>query len=541
LKQFGFTQEEIRQVVERTAQATALSGSTAQEATGSIRQFAQALSANFRGAGQEINSLLEQNLRLAQAISQAVGAKSVGQLKEFARQGKISTEVVARALINDIKVAEEFSRVQVTVGQSTVVLRNSLIDLAGAFEDLLSAASGLVRLITGFATRIRELAGVLRDIDAVSTGLKLKFGLLSQAQLDAREQARLFLRQLRAAEPFFKKFTDTFTDIDSYEELRAALERLILTFPKAARIFAQSLGVTRGELLALAAQGKITARDLVLAFNVVGDEVPKKLDDTADSAKSAVNGFDDLKQRVLEQITIQKALIRGGNAESALQKELIKLRKQNKEITTEQVESLRLLFNELERLRNFEATTTVLQGFQDALRDAVITTEELGQAFAGIALGGVDRLASAIADLAASGFRDLESFREAVSRVFIDIGREIIILIIKFAVLQAVQAGLSAGAAPINPRTGGPLRRGQAAFIGEQGTELFVPTQSGNVVPNNQLAGGGIQGGESKVTVVNALDPELVRGFLTSGEGSQVILNVISENSRTVAGIVQSA
>jgi hypothetical protein len=54
--------------------------------------------------------------------------------------------------------------------------------------------------------------------------------------------------------------------------------------------------------------------------------------------------------------------------------------------------------------------------------------------------------------------------------------------------------GLQA-AAPSVPLTGkaigGSVQAGQSYMVGERGAELFVPNQSGSIVSNNQLGGGG--------------------------------------------------
>jgi len=46
---------------------------------------------------------------------------------------------------------------------------------------------------------------------------------------------------------------------------------------------------------------------------------------------------------------------------------------------------------------------------------------------------------------------------------------------------------------------GGPVQAGQPYMVGERGPEMFVPNQSGSIVPNNKMGGGGI-------TVVNNVD-----------------------------------
>jgi len=38
---------------------------------------------------------------------------------------------------------------------------------------------------------------------------------------------------------------------------------------------------------------------------------------------------------------------------------------------------------------------------------------------------------------------------------------------------------------------GGPVQANQSYVVGERGPEMFVPSRSGSIVPNNQLGGGG--------------------------------------------------
>lgn len=55
---------------------------------------------------------------------------------------------------------------------------------------------------------------------------------------------------------------------------------------------------------------------------------------------------------------------------------------------------------------------------------------------------------------------------------------------------DAAESILSRQAAPARA-SGGPVSAGQPYTVGEQGTELFVPQQSGTIVPNDKLGGGG--------------------------------------------------
>lgn len=55
--------------------------------------------------------------------------------------------------------------------------------------------------------------------------------------------------------------------------------------------------------------------------------------------------------------------------------------------------------------------------------------------------------------------------------------------------------------------TGGAVSAGKSYLVGEQGAEMFVPTNNGMIVPNNALAGGG-GGSTINLTVNGAIDPE---------------------------------
>jgi hypothetical protein len=55
--------------------------------------------------------------------------------------------------------------------------------------------------------------------------------------------------------------------------------------------------------------------------------------------------------------------------------------------------------------------------------------------------------------------------------------------------------------------TGGPVTAGTTYLVGERGPELFTPSSSGGIIPNNKLGGG--MGGIN-ITVNGALDPESV-------------------------------
>jgi hypothetical protein len=78
---------------------------------------------------------------------------------------------------------------------------------------------------------------------------------------------------------------------------------------------------------------------------------------------------------------------------------------------------------------------------------------------------------------------------------------------------SGMPAGVSPGATPgvgggvVANASGGSLSAGQVSLVGEQGPELFVPSSSGYVVPNNVAFGGGGGGGQLiQITIPILLD-----------------------------------
>jgi len=61
---------------------------------------------------------------------------------------------------------------------------------------------------------------------------------------------------------------------------------------------------------------------------------------------------------------------------------------------------------------------------------------------------------------------------------------------------------------------GGPAKAGQPYIIGEEGPEIFVPKQSGVVLPNSALQGmnaggpGVMGGGVTNITNISAIDTQ---------------------------------
>lgn len=92
------SEAEVARVTQITAKAFAAGGAGASEQAAGVLQLGQALGSGFL-QGDELRSLRENAPLVAKAIADAMGV-SIGQLKALGAEGKITSEVVFRALLD---------------------------------------------------------------------------------------------------------------------------------------------------------------------------------------------------------------------------------------------------------------------------------------------------------------------------------------------------------------------------------------------------------------------------------------------------------
>lgn len=194
----GLSQAETIRLTSTINKSFALSGSTAQEAAGAIRQLGQGLASGAL-RGDEFNSVAEQAPIIMRAIA-AETNKSIGELREFAATGGITAEIVVNALRNaSDEIDQSFSESLVTFDQSMEQISNRFIKFAGENEDLkvilsavgevlsiaadagillldglLQAGRGVIEIIKLFGDLIMSsetLSGAIRGIAEFSTDL----------------------------------------------------------------------------------------------------------------------------------------------------------------------------------------------------------------------------------------------------------------------------------------------------------------------------------------------------------------------------------
>lgn len=153
LKDAGKSSEEILQAIESVGKAAAIGGGSAESTRAALFQLGQGL-ASGQLRGQELNSVLEQAPRLAQAIADSLG-QPMGALRGLAEQGQLTSEVVFNALISQAdQLSKEFETIEQTSDQALMVLGDQIKRVVGEI-------SGQLNITGSFIARINQLTNAI--------------------------------------------------------------------------------------------------------------------------------------------------------------------------------------------------------------------------------------------------------------------------------------------------------------------------------------------------------------------------------------------
>ncbi|WHI46600.1 tape measure protein [Microbulbifer sp. VAAF005] len=185
-------QEDILAVTKTISQAMLVSGASAQESAGALRQLAQGLASGVL-RGDEFNSVMENAPRLQQALidhlnltSDAAGS-AAGKLRDMAGEGELSAKTLVEAFqaaATDIDA--EASKLSTSMGQSLVQLNSGITatigqldGVSGASESVAGSISSLAQVLIDFSTdaeAVRDVAGGMEfALTAVAAILAGKF------------------------------------------------------------------------------------------------------------------------------------------------------------------------------------------------------------------------------------------------------------------------------------------------------------------------------------------------------------------------------
>jgi tape measure domain-containing protein len=188
LRPTGITLQEIEDAFIGFTAAARVSGATAQESSAALLQLKQALGSGVL-QGEELRSIREQAPAVGQAIAKEMGV-TIGELKKLGSEGKITAEIVIRALAK--LRGEKLGQLQTqfkTSGQAMKDLQVATEDFGRTIARVFGpTAVGLVNGLTEAVKRLNDMTVAFRSPTAATareiiSGGRMPGGALPQSVL----------------------------------------------------------------------------------------------------------------------------------------------------------------------------------------------------------------------------------------------------------------------------------------------------------------------------------------------------------------------
>ena len=159
-QEMKWPQEQALALTETINKAIQVGGGSAESNAAAITQLQQAFSAG-KLSGDELNSMLEQSPRLTQALADGIGI-TTGKLKEWGEQGKLTTEVVTKAILSQSeKINAEFALFPTTIGASITNLKTAWTVYIGEADAATGASAKVADAIKFVAENLDQIVSTL--------------------------------------------------------------------------------------------------------------------------------------------------------------------------------------------------------------------------------------------------------------------------------------------------------------------------------------------------------------------------------------------
>ncbi len=166
IDQTALSDERLFKITETINKSLALSGATAQESAGALRQLSQAIASGVL-RGEEFNSVSEQAPAILKAVQVQTG-KTVGELRTLAAQGFITSELLIKSLENYASTVDnQFAKATATFSQNMEVARTKIIAFVGANETI----AGAVNLAGSSIVKLTDNLNVLMNLAGAAAAL----------------------------------------------------------------------------------------------------------------------------------------------------------------------------------------------------------------------------------------------------------------------------------------------------------------------------------------------------------------------------------
>lgn len=189
LRDLGRSTQDTLDYTEALNNALVVSGARADRAARVQEALGRGLAAGAL-RGQELNTVIETGGRVAELLAEELGT-TVSGLRKFGAEGKITGDVIDRALVGNLeKLREEAESMPATIGDAFQLLSNALLQTIGVFdsankisgtlaESLIWVADNMQRILTYVATGAVMWGAYTAAVVAANAGLFTLNGLLA--------------------------------------------------------------------------------------------------------------------------------------------------------------------------------------------------------------------------------------------------------------------------------------------------------------------------------------------------------------------------
>ena len=476
LRPLGVSLKDITSTFGGFRTAAVLGGATATEASAAFTQLSQALGSGAL-RGDEFRSIAEQAPLVLQAISDETGV-AAGDLKEYAAQGLLTSDIVIKAL-KRIE-AEGADRLAQALGGPAAKIKdfqNKVQDLQVAFTE--SAIPAITDSIKDLGTVIKQLEPLIRGLGSLLAGVARAVGNVVENVASGGKTVRARQLALQAA------------TLQTNEKF--GKPGLFGRSAEASAFFEQTLKREENRRLAIArgaVPGQLPPSAADVAETPKGTSPiklpPKKKGGgtTADplaSIKSQISALKEgvslAKTRTVEEKRQQQLLNDIAALSSIRTTENAALVDEAIKLTGE------LFYQEGLQRKAAEADKQRQEAAKAALQAQQREAERLNSLFGGIG--------QTISDGIVGALTGAQSAAQALGDTLSNIGKQLLQLGIN-SLLRAAFPTSSLFSGLTGFANGGRPPVGRPSIVGERGPELFVPSRAGTIVPNHAMGGANV-------------------------------------------------
>lgn len=190
LRDAGYASKDVAAVTETVATSLKLSGASTEEASSVITQLSQALGSGVL-RGEEFNAIMENGGRLAKLLANGMGT-TVGELRNMAAAGKLTTDRIVPLLTNVEQLRKEFDTLPATVSGSAQKVQNSFMAWVGGANQASGASAMLAGTLDSVAENMNTVAAAAGALAAVGGarfvgGMLGNVGTQTEKLIDARK------------------------------------------------------------------------------------------------------------------------------------------------------------------------------------------------------------------------------------------------------------------------------------------------------------------------------------------------------------------